>query len=216
MNDQLEVKYYKPLGSNIVSGILMMLLFAVIIFAIHYLPETQIFFELLSSIIFLYSGLMFLVVMFAKKYEDRKGKFTFQTDGVLFEHGNKKDFLLYSRIKAIRREWYNQQVNVFIVSATQSNANEYRICMSEKTYILRVAHCEEKAYRKAAQKLNQQIYKDKNLTPKQGDAMFDREKPDLNYSVVKVIELLSQKTGLGIIDNTDNDPNPRKQRRKAH
>ena len=159
-NQQIEVKYYKPF-SKIVSTVFSVVAFVAIIIFVKLSPEVLM--HHLFLIVFFYMALMIFVVIYSKKNEDKKGKFTFRQDGVLFEYGRKKDFLYYDSIKEISREWYEQQADMIIFNATQSNGNEYRIYTSDKTYILRVAHCEEKAYRDAAYRLTRKIYKDKRL-----------------------------------------------------
>ena len=211
-NQQIKFKYFEPSFKSkalAVASVLFAWGTCMGILYFMYKQEQHYFF----SVFILLISLMYLGFKYVTKLEDKTGMFTLMPDGAWFEHDNKKEFIHYDEIKEISREWYNQRVS-YSFSATQSNANEYRIYTSNKTYVLHVARSEEKKYIKALKKLEKKIYKTrmvaftssyKNaaLTQKQKDAQWEKEKPNCNYSVIKVINILLQKTGLELIDNTD-------------
>lgn len=213
MNNNLVFKYYKPTTYNIISAVIMLFTAGASGVLLYLIFNKYIAFSFIE-IIFLIFGLAFLLLRYAgKHFKDKKGSFTFKPDGVILAYENKNEFLLYNDIDGISRESYTLPVDLGVVSGTTTNGNQYNITTADGgIYIFRVAHIEEKAYMKAIRKLEKKIFntprliglntpsKYDNLSLKQREARFEREKPDTNYTLVKAIDILLQKTGLELIE----------------
>ena len=213
MTGKIDFKYYKPTVYKIISVIITLFMVGTSCLLLYLVFNKRIAFSFLE-VIFLIFGLSFLLLRYAgKHFKDKKGSFTFKPDGVVLTYENKNEFLLYSDIDGISRECYTLPVDLGVVSGTTTNGNQYSITTAGGgVYIFRVAHIEEKAYTKAIRKLEKKIFKTPRLiglnTPsqydslsqKQREARFEREKPDTNYTLVKAIDILLQKTGLELIE----------------
>jgi hypothetical protein len=146
---------------------------------------------------------------------EKKGSFELSEDSFRFKSQFIEVTVLYRDVKLIERVYGSRRKQIVIVSAEYSDPNCYNIILSDNSSMFfQVSFAEQDDLKKRLDKLQRKIYGGNRLgvglvskvpdaaTLKQRDAIFERERPNADYSLVRAINALSEICGVEIVDTT--------------
>jgi hypothetical protein len=212
MNEEVRFKYYKPIISIIAN-----IVWVIIIASSAYFLLNNFEFPMAIKILL---GIFSLMVLFGyfigDNIKDLSGKFILRKDNFDILTSKKIEYIYYSDIVEIKREYYEKTISLVLTNASQYNPGKYTIRLKNGyEYNFCVSDKEEKMYCKKIKQLNKKIYELNALgvhfntkkirawmSNKEKEEMFEREKPRANFSVENAIIKLLEKSGIELNDLT--------------
>ncbi len=212
LQNKIDFKYYNPRLNYFTSVIIVsVMIFTSRYFLLHHPFPIAIKYMFVTLVLFIW-----ILRIGVQKHQDMPGSFRFEPEGFEISTMFKKDFIPYSDIMFIRKEYYDRVQSLGMMSATQPIVGQYTITLkNNKSYKLRIAKSEVSEYQKAIKKLIKKIYnteiplvaltssyKKGALSNQQKDEQFERERPVPNYTLDIAIDKLLSESGTSLVDLT--------------